>query len=194
MCLACALHTSTQTTNVFHDWNALLTNFFKNSPTDIGGLLDILQHECPHAWDVLDVFTYNKPDNTPKMSVMGWAMLRSLQYPHIVQDLLMHWTEDCSKHIFDVVCWPFVLEYNLNSGVHPLHQGLHLFQVDQITASLILLCTRLSDTHMQEIREIAKISPIVLELFDSINSGRQYNILQDLTQNCGRQTAGLRKM
>jgi len=92
------------------------------------------------------------------------------------------------------VCWPFVLEYNLNSGVNPLHQGLHLLQVDQITASLILLCTRLSDTQMQEVREIAEISPIVLELFDNINSGRQYNNLQDLTQNCGRQIVGLRKI
>lgn len=194
MCLACSIRSSTQTIQDFHDWNALLTNFFNNSPTHIGGLLDILQHQCPHAWDILDVFTCNKPDNTPKMSVMGWAMLRSLPYPHIVQDLLMRWKEDCLEHIFDVVCWPFILEYNLNSGVHPLHQGLHLLQVDQITASLTLLCTRLSDTQMHQVREIAEISPIVLELFDNINSGRQYNILQDLTQNCGQETSNSRKI
>lgn len=194
MCLVCALNTSTQPTRDFEAWNGLLTDFFKTNPSHVGGLLDILQYDCPHAWDALDVFTCNKPENLPKMSVMSWSMLRTLAHPHLVEDFLTHWKDSCSDHIFDVVCWPFILEYNLNSGVDPLHQGLHLVEVDQIHTSLVLLCTRLSDDDMKRVCEIAQISPIVLRLFDSINSGRQYNILQGVTQNLGHNTSHSRKI
>lgn len=196
MCLVCALNTSTQPTRDFEAWNGLLTDFFKRNPKHVGGLLDLLQYDCPHVWDVLDVFTQNKPENLPKMSVMSWAMVRLLAYPHLVEDFLTHWENSCSDHIFNVVCWPFILEYNLNSGVDPLHQGLHVLGRDQIHTSLVLLCTRLSDDDMQKIGAIAQISPTVWQQFDSINSGRQYNILQDvqyntlkdITQNLGHET------